>query len=201
MLYTFPSSHSIWFLGLLSTCANTHIVTCMHTCIYIFSQPCLHIHWHTYTAPGCHPSIYPVTEGIGVCVRKGPAVADIHGRIHPLALCWTNLTMCCLSLRRHSLHEMAYCCCSVTQPCLTLCSTPGFPVLHCLPQFAQTLVHWVSDAIQPSHPLSPPSPLVFSLSQHQGLFQWVGSLHQVAKVLALQLQHWSFQRIFRVDFF
>ena len=60
---------------------------------------------------------------------------------------------------------------------------PGFPVLHHLPDFAQTHVHWVSDAIQPSHPLSPPSPLALNLSQHQGLFQGVSSLHQVAKVL------------------
>ena len=55
------------------------------------------------------------------------------------------------------------------------CSTPGFPVLHCLPEFAQTHVHWVNDAIQPSHLLSPPSPPAFTLSQHQGLFQWVDS--------------------------
>ena len=61
-------------------------------------------------------------------------------------------------------------------------------------------VHWVSDAIQPSHPLSPPSPPAFNLTQHQGLFQWVSSLHQVAKVLELQLQHQFFQWIFKVDF-
>ena len=64
---------------------------------------------------------------------------------------------------------------------------PGFPILHYLPEFAQTHVHWVSDAIQPSHPLSLPSPPALSLFQHQGLFQWVDSLHQVAKVLELQL--------------
>ena len=62
------------------------------------------------------------------------------------------------------------------------------PVLHYLPEFAQTHVHWVSDAIQPSHPLSPPSPLALNISQHQGLFQWVGFLNQVAKVLELQPQ-------------
>ena len=61
------------------------------------------------------------------------------------------------------------------------CSTPGFPVLHHLPELVQTHVHWVSDAIQPSHPLSSPSP-AFNLSQHQDLFQWVSSSHQVAKV-------------------
>ena len=79
---------------------------------------------------------------------------------------------------------------SVAQSCPTLCdsmdcSTPGFPVLHHLPEFVQTHVHWVGDAIQLSHPLFLPSPLGFNCSQHQGLFQWVSSSHQVAKV-------WSF---------
>ena len=80
------------------------------------------------------------------------------------------------------------------------CSTPGFPVHHQLPELAQTHVHWVSDAIQPFYPLSSPSPPTLNLSQHQGLFQWVNSSHQVAKVLELQLQPQSFQWIFRVDF-
>ena len=73
----------------------------------------------------------------------------------------------------------------------------GFPVLHNLPRFAQTHVLWVSDAMQSSHPLLPLSCLVFSLSQHQGLFQWVGSSHYMAKVL--ELQHQSFQWIFRMN--
>ena len=140
---------------------------------------------------------------------------------------------------------------SVTQLCLTLCdpmdcSTPGFPVHHHFPEFVQSHVHWVSDAIQPSHPLSSLFSSSFNFSQHQGLsqrlalltrwpkywsfsfsispsneysgliyfridwfdlqgspkslFQRVGSSHQVAKVLELQLQHQSFQWIFRVDF-
>ena len=80
------------------------------------------------------------------------------------------------------------------------CSTPGFPVHYQLLELTQTYVHWVSDAIQPSHPLSSPSPPTFNLSQHEGLFQWVNSLHQVAKVLELQLQHQSFQWILRIDF-
>ena len=71
------------------------------------------------------------------------------------------------------------------------CSTLGFPVLHCLLEFAQTHVHWVGDAIESSHPLLPTSPAL-NLSQHQGLFQWVGSSHQVAKGLELQLQHQCF---------
>ena len=80
------------------------------------------------------------------------------------------------------------------------CSMPGFPVHHQLPELTQTHVHQVSDAIQPSHPLLSPSPPAFSLSQHQGLFQWVSSSHQVAKVLEFQFQHQSFQWIFKTDF-
>ena len=80
------------------------------------------------------------------------------------------------------------------------CSTPGLPVHHQLLEFTQIHVHWVSDTIQPSHPLSSPSPPAFILSQHQGLFQWVTSSHQVAKVFELQLQRQSFQWIFRTDF-
>ena len=92
---------------------------------------------------------------------------------------------------------------SVVQSCLTLCdpmdcNTPGFPVQFLEP--TQTHVHWVSDAIQSSHPLLSPSPHAFNLSQHQSLFKWVSSLHRVAKVLEFQLQHQSFQWIFRTDF-
>ena len=76
---------------------------------------------------------------------------------------------------------------------------PGLPVHHLLPEFTQTHVHWVGDAIQPPHPLSSPFPPAFNLSQHQGLFQWVSSLHQVAKVLEFQLQHQSFQWTPRTD--
>ena len=83
-------------------------------------------------------------------------------------------------------------CHSAAQSCPTLCdpmacSTPGFSVLHQLPELAQTHVHWVGDVIQPSHPLPSPSPPAFNFSQHQGLFQWIGSSHQVVKVLELQL--------------
>ena len=93
----------------------------------------------------------------------------------------------------------------VAQSCLTICdpmifSTPGLPVNHQLPESTQTHVHWVGNAIQPSYPLSSPSPPALNLSQLQGLFQWVSSSHQVAKVLELQLQHQSFQWIFRTDF-
>ena len=77
---------------------------------------------------------------------------------------------------------------------------PGFPVHHQLSELAQILVHWVSNAIQPSCPLSSPPPPAFNFSQHQGLFQWVSSSHQMANILELQLQHQSFQWIFRTDF-
>ena len=79
------------------------------------------------------------------------------------------------------------------------CSKPVFPVHHQLPELTQTHVHRVGDVIQPSHPLLSPSPPAFNLSQHQGLFEWVGSLQQVAKILEFQLQHQSFQWIFRID--
>ena len=79
------------------------------------------------------------------------------------------------------------------------CSMPGSPVHHQFPEPTQTHVHRVGGAIQPSHLPSSPSPPIVNLSQYQGLFQWVLSTHQVAKVLELPLQHQSFQWIFRTD--
>ena len=108
----------------------------------------------------------------------------------------------CRSVEQPFLPAASPSCSSVAQLCLIPCdpmdcSMPSFLVLHCLLEFAQTHIHWVSDAIQPSHPMLPPS--AFYLTQHQSLFQWVGSSHQVAKVLELQLQHQSFQWMSRVD--
>ena len=125
------------------------------------------------------------------------------------------IMLCSVSVSNHCLLSVSMTCCpnlpivkviriglwqfsSVAQSCPTLCdpmnrSTPGLLVHHQLPEFTQTHVHWVGDAIQPSHPLSSPSPPVPNPSQHQGLFQWVNSLHEVAKVLEFQLQHHSFQ--------
>ena len=102
-----------------------------------------------------------------------------------IPICWAP-TLC------HFLVQFS----SVAQSSLTLCepmdcSTPSFPVHHQLLELAQTHVHQVSDTIQPSHPLCSPSLPAFSLPQHQGLFQCVSSLHQVAKVLEFQLQHTS----------
>ena len=95
--------------------------------------------------------------------------------------------------------------CSVAQSCLTFCdpmdfSTPGLPIHHQLSEFTQTHVHGVGDAIHPSYPLLSASSPTFSLSQHQGLFQWVSSSHQIAKVLEFQLQLQSFQWMFRTYF-
>ena len=93
---------------------------------------------------------------------------------------------------------------SVSESCLTLCdpmnhNTPGLPIHHQLPESTQTHIHQVGDAIQPSHHLLSPSSPALSLSQHQGLFQWVSSSLEVAKVLEFQLQHHSFQRTPRTD--
>ena len=92
---------------------------------------------------------------------------------------WNSSRRTCAHIPRH------FCFCSVAQSCPTLwnpmdCNTPGFPVLHYLLEIAQNHIHWVSDAIQPSPPLSSPSPPTFNFYQHQGLFQWVSSSHQVA---------------------
>ena len=107
---------------------------------------------------------------------------------------WPNWECCLISSVQFS---------SVAQSCL--CnpmnhSTPGLPVHHQLQEFTQTHVHPVGDTIQPSHPLSSPSPPAPNPSQHQGLFQWVNSSHDVAKVLEFQLQHQSFQWTPRTDF-
>ena len=110
---------------------------------------------------------------------------------------WLSVTQ---NREENQIHQFS----SVTQSCPTLwdpmdCSMPGFPVHHQLPELAQTHVHGVGDTIQPSHPLLSPSPPTFNLSKHQGLFKWVSSSHEVAKVFELQLQHQSFQWIFRTD--
>ena len=114
-------------------------------------------------------------------------------------------------LGHQRLNSPLYCCHPVTKLCPTLFdpmsySMPGFPVLHHLPGFAQIHVHWVSDALWPSHLLPPTSPLALNLCQHQGLFQWVGSSHQVPKVLELQHRHQSSSEYsglisFRIDWF
>ena len=128
-------------------------------------------------------------------------------------MCFRHLSFCFHGFSIHifcpflifSFLFSVWCLTSFIQSRLTLCdpmdcSMPGFPVHHQLQELAQTHVHRVSDAIQPSHPLLSPSPPAFNPSQHQSLFQWANSSHQVAKVLEFQLQHQSFQWIFRIDF-
>ena len=144
------------------------------------------------------------TKNIQVCklgLEKNRGIINIISNI------------CCIINKAREFQESIYICfidfsvqfSSVTQSCPTLCdlmdcSTPGLPIHHQFLEFTQTHVHWTSDAIQPSHPLSSLSPPAFNLSQYQGLSQWVSSSHQVAKVLEYQLQHQSFQWIFRTDF-
>ena len=133
-------------------------------------------------------------------VHKGKYISFLHPftGFNSRVAYWENISLKRIPVTASQL-------CSVAQSCPTFCetmncSTPGLPVHHQFLELNQTHVHWVGDAIQTSHPLSSPSPPAFNLSQHQGLFKWVSSLHQVAKVLELQLQHQSFQWIFRTDF-
>ena len=133
---------------------------------------------------------------LGESMGKGswtPSLVPVGCTPGTTSLCW-------LCILQFSLVQFS----SVAQSCPTLCNpmdcnTPGLPVHHQLLEFTQTHVHWVGDAIQPSHPLSSPSP-GFNLSQHQGLLQGVSSLYQVAKVLEFQLQHQFFQWILKTDF-
>ena len=131
--------------------------------------------------------------------------SSIYGILQARILEWIAIPFSRGSSRPRD-QTWVYCCLqssvqfsSVTQSCLTLCnpmnrSMPGLPVHHQLLEFTQTHIHRVSDAIQPSHPLSSPSPPAPNPFQHQSLFQCVNSLHEVAKVLEFQLQHHSFQR-------
>ena len=148
-----------------------------------------------------------VNKTINLCHHTGcmqDLMCDPLHRILVQEVCASGSMLCysCPKILKSILYPCIFIL-SVIQSCPTLCDTlgcimPGFPVHHHFPEFVQTHVHQVGDAIQPSHPLSSSSPPTFNLFQHQGLFQWVSSLHEVAKVLELQYQ--SFQWIFRVDF-
>ena len=134
-----------------------------------------------------------VTSGLGPGAAGGPEkpmAAGLLGRSLPLP----NLLLDCLCQHQHPYGKILMFSqfSSVAQSCPSLCdpmnhSMPGLPVHHQLPEFTQTHVHWVGDAIQPSHPLLSPSPPAPNPSQHQGLFQWVNSSHEAAKVLEFQL--------------
>ena len=131
-----------------------------------------------------------------ICWVLFKALNPLLFKIIAISYKWVPFTIPILQMR----HSQSVS--SVTQSCSTPwdpmnCSTPGLPVHHHLPEFTQTHVHRVTDAIQPSHPLSSPFSPAPNPSQHQSLFQWINSSHEVAKVLEFQLQHQSFQWIFR----
>ena len=154
-------------------------------------------------------------------IREAQANYDLH-QFGKLNLCSQNENFCLSSLpfstRMWSILKFMIIVTHTSlirifSPCIDCClvarfdslrphglQQPGIPVYHELLEFTQTQVHWVSDVVQPSHPLSSPSPPALSLSQHQGVFNWVSSLYQVAEVLEFQLQHQSFQWIVRTDF-
>ena len=133
---------------------------------------------------------------LGVRYTDDDNVFEMHQKIK-----WTGRKMNSFVIKNSKEYNQFS---SVTKLCPTLCnpmnpSTPGLPVHHLLPEFTQTHVHRVSDAIQPSHPLSSPSPPAPNPSQHQSLFQSANTSHEVAKVLEFQLQHLSLQRNPRAD--
>ena len=181
-LHPIPQGHpSAQALSALSHVSNLDWWSVSHMVIYMFQ---------CYCPKSSHPCLLP----------SSPKVCS-----------WHLYLFCCLTYRvvvtifLNPIYMCSVQFSSVTQSCLTLCdpmnhSTPGLPVHHQLPESTQTHVHCVDDAIQPSHPLSSPCPTPLNLSQHQGLFKWVSSLHQVAKLLEFQHQHQSFQWIFRTDF-
>ena len=169
---------------------------------YIFA--CIHTHTRAHTSlkfQECLP--------LNLCLCSYQQVIDTLLSVHVnQAITWWDflvgkmLQMLC-SDKAKVFPQISYC--SIAKSCPTLCnpmdcSMPGFSVHHQLLELAQTHVHRDGDAIPPSHPLSPRSPLALNFSQNQGPFQWIGSLHQVAKVLELQLQHQSFQWILSTDF-
>ena len=128
------------------------------------------------TGVGCHFLLQGIflTQGLNLCL--------LHWHVNSLLL------------SHQAISSVAHLCLTLFDP--TDCSIPAFPVHHQLPELTHIHVHWLGDANQPSHSLLSPSPPAFSLSQPQGLFRWVSSSHQVAKVLEFQLQHQSFQWIF-----
>ena len=137
-----------------------------------------HNHWYLYLFSSSTPSRNTTTEYLRC--KANPSVLQ-----SPSSHGFSGTS---------SSEQLPSCCCLVAKSCPTLCdptdcSTQGSSVLHYLPEFVQTHIHRVSDAIFPSHPLQSSSPFAFNLSQHQGLFQWVSPSHQVAKVLEHQREY------------
>ena len=172
-----PQGHpSALAMSTLSHASNLDWWSISHMVIYRFQ---------CYSLKSSHPCLFP----------QSPTVCSLH---LCLFCCLTYRVIIIIFLNSVCIYWVQFS--SVAQSCLTLCdpmnrSTPGLPVHHQLLEFSQTHVHWVGNAIQPSHPLSSPSPPALNLSQHQGLFQWVRSSHQVAKALAsllpMNIQGWS----------
>ena len=153
------------------------------------------VYIHYFLANTFSPTVYPV-EFLDTHLEATAYNTTDQIGTEVMRVCYAS--SCEVSIQFSSVQFI-----SVAQSCQTLCdpmdcSMPGLPVHHQLLELAQTPVHWVGDAIQLSHPLLSPSP-AFNHSQHQGLFQWVSSSHQVANGLEFQLQHQSFQWIFRID--
>ena len=184
-LCTFPNPSAIIFLSSLSSNPSGSVFKA-HSCLRAFTLLVL-------------PAGYALPSNVPISISGNQFRCLLHrGEPH-----WRlpSLTITFLYLKFYVFVSVQFS--SVAQSCPTLCdpmdrSTPVLPVHHQLTEFTQTHVHWVGDAIQPSHPLSSPSPAL-NLSQHQSLFKWVSSSHQVAKVLEFQLQHQSFQWIFGTD--
>ena len=175
----------VWRYGLQSTEVENKTVS--HCYVQLFATP-----WTvSHQAPSAHGILQArILEWVAMPLsrpRDRTFIFCIAGRFFTI---WAT----------REAHQFS----SVTQSCPTLCdpmdhSMPALPVHHQLPQFTQTHVHCVGDAIQPSHPLSSPSPPALNLSQNQGLFKWVRFLHQVTKLLEFQLQPQSFQWTPRTD--
>ena len=170
----------------LSLGAHLPSVSCiplLRTNGYLSYKSQMHIPEEALPASSVLPALPPPQSGLGALLRAP----------------FCRYVMSCLGCSPSVQFSL------VTQSYPTLCnpmdcSTPRFPVHHQFLEFTQTHVYWVSEAIQPSHPLSSLSLPALNLSQHQGLFKWVSSSHQVAKVLEFQIQHQSFQWIFRTDY-
>ena len=197
-----------WVCFLTRVCCCSVAKSCLASQTYellyprVCSNPCLLSGW-------CHPTISSSVASFSSCHRSlwslhcllyGPTLTSVHDywKNHSLDyrdLCWqSDISVFSYDVSVQFSQSYPTICNPMD------CSMPGLPVHHQLPEPAQTHVHQVGDAIKPSHLLSSPSPPAFNLSQHQGLFQWVSSSHHVPKVLELQLEHQSFQWIFRTDF-
>ena len=172
----------------------------MLSCVWLFATP-----WTIQSMEFSRPEYW--SGWVAISFSRGSSQTMGETQVSHILSDWTELILIlfmCIWESQIFKYRIRFQFSSVTQAYPTLCypmnhSTPGLPVHHQLPEFTETHIHWVGDAIQPSHPLSSPSPPALNPSQHQGVFQWVNSSHEVAKVLEFQFQHQSFQRTPRTD--